>query len=103
MPKKDGMWLSSLSKAQRGYLVGDTEKMAKEMTKLTACQPELTDIEKYQLTQQVADFIRLTQDSSLIDYYQYLTQTKLAHIDYLTSQHYLQQNMLIIKKYYANS
>lgn len=103
MPKKDGMWLSSLSKAQRGYLVGDTEKMAKEMAKLTACKPELTDIEKYQLAQQVADFIRLTQDSSLIDYYQYLTQTKLAHIDYLTSQHYLQQNMLLLKKYYANS
>ncbi|QIM63371.1 adenylate cyclase [Pasteurellaceae bacterium Orientalotternb1] len=103
MPKKDGMWLSSLSKAQRGYLVGNKEKIAKEMAKLTACKAEFTDIEKYQLTQQVADFIRLTQDSSLIDYYQHLTQTTLENIDYLTTRHYLEQNILLIKKYYDNS
>ncbi len=31
MPKLDGMWLSSLSKAQRGYIVGRPERFKQEI------------------------------------------------------------------------
>lgn len=101
MPTKDGMWLSSLSKAQRGYWIGNTEKIAKECEKLTACiSTHLTPIEHYQLTQQFADFIRLTKDMRLIQYYQQLTQTTLNNIDELFSQDYLKQQLYLMQQFY---
>ncbi|WP_301098643.1 CYTH domain-containing protein, partial [Otariodibacter sp.] len=80
MPKVDGMWLSSLSKAQRGYWVGNPEKIAKELDKLTACKlQELSDLQKYQITQTMADFIRLTNDNLLIE--KYYSATSYQHSD----------------------
>lgn len=101
MPKTDGMWLSSLSKAQRGYLVGNTEKIAKEVAQLTACHhTTLTEIEHFQLTQQLADFIRLTEDTHLINYYQQLTGTTLTDINQLRCQLYFEQILDTLKSFY---
>lgn len=56
MPKADGMWLSGLSKAQRGYLVGQAVKFEQEIAK--ALQQE----NSYKLEQQLADFIRTAEE-----------------------------------------
>lgn len=67
LPKSDGMWLSSLSKAQRGYLVGRAEKIAKEIEKLTACEPDnQSERELYQYEQQIADLLRLQPDNTAL-------------------------------------
>lgn len=100
MPKKDGMWLSSLSKAQRGYLVGNSAKLAKEIEKLTACQTaNLTPVEAYQLAQQLADFIRLTNDKNLIQKYENLTKTIVSEKS-LSSVNYLNDNLTKMKQFY---
>lgn len=101
MPKADGMWLSSLSKAQRGYLIGNTEKIAKEVAKLTACHhTSLTEIEHFQLTQELADFIRLTQDTTLFTDYQQITGSKLETLNQLSSQSYFEQSIAKLKSFY---
>lgn len=91
MPKKDGMWLSSLSKAQRGYLVGRADKVAKEIEKLTACKPQNMDTaELYRYQQQVSDFLRLEPENyhlqaifSEISSLSYIPKTYLISADYL--------------------
>ncbi|MDG6794582.1 CYTH domain-containing protein [Glaesserella parasuis] len=68
LPKQDGMWFSSLSKAQRGYLVGQPDQIAKEIDKLTACDiAQLSEKARYQLEQQLVDFWRLTQSPKLAE------------------------------------
>ncbi|EMY46093.1 hypothetical protein OE7_06300 [Glaesserella parasuis gx033] len=68
LPKQDGMWFSSLSKAQRGYLVGQPEQIAKEIDKLTACDiAQLSEKARYQLEQQLVDFWRLMQSPKLAE------------------------------------
>lgn len=101
LPKQDGMWLSSLSKAQRGYLVGQSEKIAKEIAKLTACNIDnLSEIEQYQVEQQLADFIRLDrQNNTLIQQYKNRNNT-LVNKDVLThlqSKAYLIDNLSILR------
>ncbi|WP_314878662.1 CYTH domain-containing protein, partial [Haemophilus parahaemolyticus] len=59
MPKLDGMWLSSLSKAQRGYIVGRPERFKQEI--LQALQKE----KNYTLEQQLADYLRLYPDEAI--------------------------------------
>ncbi|OOH88973.1 adenylate cyclase [Pasteurellaceae bacterium 15-036681] len=103
MPKTNGMWLSSLSKAQRGYLVGKPQVIAKEIEKLTACNVEtLSEVDKYQLAQQVADFIRLEGNPKLVDLYQQLDPqfNSLQAMDYLVSSDYLINNIQHIKAFY---
>lgn len=104
LPKQDGMWLSSLSKAQRGYLVGQPEKIAKEIAKLTACNIDnLSGIEQYQFEQQLADFIRLDkQNSDLIHLYKHRNKI-LFDKDinaYLVSKSYLLNNLTKLKSLY---
>ncbi len=104
LPKQDGMWLSSLSKAQRGYLVGQPEKIAKEIAKLTACNIDnLSEIEQYQVEQQLADFIRLDkQNSDLIHLYKHRNKI-LFDKDinaYLVSKSYLLNNLTKLKSLY---
>lgn len=53
MPLQDGMWFSSLSKAQRGYLVGQAVKFEQEIAKA------MTAENSYTLEQQLADYIRI--------------------------------------------
>lgn len=102
MPKKSGMWLSSLSKAQRGYFIGNNEKIANEIAILTACDNNtpLTEIAQFQLSQYIADFIRLTQDNRLIARYQQLTATTLKNSDELIQPAYLTQSLHKMKSFY---
>ncbi|MGX2967832.1 CYTH domain-containing protein [Ursidibacter sp. B-7004-1] len=94
MPRKNGMWFSSLSKAQRGYLVGYPEKIDKEIDKLTAYSVENhTEIEKYQFAQQLADFIRLTHTDSLLSKYQQVTGEEILSVDYFISRDYLEKSI----------
>lgn len=96
MPKKDGMWLSSLSKAQRGYLVGRADKVAKEIEKLTACKwQELHSYERYRYRQQVADFLRLSPENlQLKSIISQLENTAITNIsDYLVSSIYLSEQL----------
>lgn len=58
MPKADGMWLSGLSKAQRGYLVGQAVKFEQEIAKA------LLQENSYKLEQQLADFIRNAEEKA---------------------------------------
>lgn len=102
MPKQDGMWLSSLSKAQRGYLVGNQVKITQEIAKLienvTACNFEkLTPMEQYQYIQQIADFIRLTQNSSLIDLYTQWVEIDIDLFDDLFSKNTLLKQIQLMK------
>lgn len=52
MPKADGMWFSGLSKAQRGYLIGQADKFEREITTAIA------EKQGYELEQLLADYIR---------------------------------------------
>lgn len=98
MPKVDGIWLSSLSKAERGYLLGNSAELAKKVAKLTACQTEhLTPLAHFQLTQQLADLIRFTKDERLIQQYEQLTHTPLHHIDRLSRAEYLAENLALLR------
>ncbi|MCK3655898.1 adenylate cyclase [Pasteurellaceae bacterium Macca] len=96
MPKADGMWLSSLSKAQRGYLVGNPQKQAVEIEPFfaQATQP-LTPLARYQLEQNLADFIRIGQGETLIPLYLALNPEQKSDnlLNYLTSQAYLDKNI----------
>ena len=65
MPKLDGMWLSSLSKAQRGYIVGRPERFKQEI--LQAVKKE----KNYTLEQQLADYLRLYPDEEIYQIYRY--------------------------------
>ena len=103
MPRKNGMWFSSFSKAQRGYLVGYPEKIAKEIDKLTAYSVENhTEIEKYQLSQQLADFIRLTGEDKLLSNYQQVTGEDILSVDYFMSATYLNKNISTLIKMVTN-
>ncbi|QGM80371.1 inorganic triphosphatase [Otariodibacter oris] len=108
MPKVDGMWLSSLSKAQRGYWVGNAEKIAKELDKLTACKLEdLSDLQKYQITQTIADFIRLTDNNILTE--KYYSVTNYQHSDIknikneIDSADYLSHQITLLQKFYLTT
>lgn len=57
MPKADGMWLSGLSKAQRGYLVGQAVKFEQQIAKA------LKEPNSPQLAQRLADFIRTADEN----------------------------------------
>ena len=104
MPKAHGMWLSSLSKAQRGYLVGKPEAIEHEINKLCEIDiTELTPLDRYQIAQQLADFIRLQPNESLMTKYRRLESeapTDLTH--YLTSADYLTQNIQQLKQFYLH-
>ena len=106
MPKADGMWLSSLSKAQRGYLVGYPEKIAKECEKLTACHlAALSEKDKYQYEQQLADFIRLDEENrypKLVELYTQIAESPVQkHLRaYLMSADYLNHHLKILERDY---
>lgn len=99
MPKQDGMWLSSLSKAQRGYLVGNPADIAKTIEKLTACsEAPGTLADHYQREQQIVDFIRLTGDARLIACYQRLNPSvSVESIHYFYSADYLTQSLAALR------
>lgn len=60
LPALDGIWFSSLSKAERGYLVGCEEKITQKIAELLCCDWQTFEGSKrYQFSQRVADFLRL--------------------------------------------
>lgn len=92
LPKQDGMWFSSLSKAQRGYLVGQPEQIAKEIDKLTACDiAQLSEKARYQLEQQLVDFWRLMQSPKLAE--KLATLYPQQAMEYFTGWEYFKRNL----------
>ncbi|MDE3984116.1 CYTH domain-containing protein [Glaesserella parasuis] len=92
LPKQDGMWFSSLSKAQRGYLVGQPEQIAKEIDKLTACDiAQLSEKARYQLEQQLVDFWRLIQSPKLAE--KLATLYPQQAMEYFTGREYFKRNL----------
>nr|WP_314740409.1 CYTH domain-containing protein [uncultured Haemophilus sp.] len=96
MPKFDRMWLSSLSKAQRGYLVGKPERFKAEILQAVENLPN------YTLEQQFADYLRLSQDEEIytLFYQKFPDFPKFALNDlqeYLKSEVYLVKNLEILK------
>lgn len=97
MPKADGMWLSSLSKAQRGYLVGQAAKFEQEIA--NAMQQE----NSYKLEQQLADFIRIAEEkASVLERFNQCVNQKLETWEdskaFVKSQDYLMANLAILKR-----
>ncbi|MDQ6575623.1 MAG: CYTH domain-containing protein [Haemophilus parahaemolyticus] len=97
MPKLDGMWLSSLSKAQRGYIVGRPERFKQEI--LQALQKE----KNYTLEQQLADYLRLYPDEAIyqifVSEFSEFKQYKVLELqEYLKMRNYLDKNISILKE-----
>ena len=95
MPKLDGMWLSSLSKAQRGYIVGRPERFKQEI--LQAVKKE----KNYTLEQQLADYLRLYPDEEIYQFFVRefygVNQYKMEELQkYLKSKIYLCKNIEIL-------
>ena len=97
MPKLDGMWLSSLSKAQRGYIVGRPERFKQEI--LQVLQKE----KNYTLEQQLADYLRLYADEEIyqifVSEFSEFKQYKVLELqEYLKMRNYLDKNISILKE-----
>ena len=97
MPKLDGMWLSSLSKAQRGYIVGRPERFKQEI--LQVLQKE----KNYTLEQQLADYLRLYADEEIYQIFVHefskFKQYKVVELqEYLKMRNYLDKNISILKE-----
>ena len=97
MPKLDGMWLSSLSKAQRGYIVGRPKRFKQEI--LQALQKE----KNYTLEQQLADYLRLYPDEAIyqifVSEFSEFKQYKVLELqEYLKMRNYLDKNISILKE-----
>ncbi|EER46545.1 hypothetical protein AM305_11695 [Actinobacillus minor NM305] len=82
MPKRDGMWLSSLSKAQRGYLVGHTERFRAEV------EQALSKEKGYILEQKLADYLREVHDPQMVEQF-FQVFPLFPHRDKETLQYYL--------------
>lgn len=82
MPKQDGMWLSSLSKAQRGYLVGHTERFREEI------EQALSKEKGYILEQKFADYLREVDDPQMVEQF-FQVFPLFRHREKETLQHYL--------------
>ncbi|MDH2925487.1 CYTH domain-containing protein [Nicoletella semolina] len=106
MPVRQGMWFSSLSKAKRGYLLMDSQAIAENIEKLTARADNSTSLsilEIYQLSQNIADMLRM------VKYNDHLAQmffklnpslkfTPQALFHYLFSEEYFLKNIHFIKQ-----
>lgn len=97
MPKLNGMWLSSLSKAQRGYIVGRPERFKQEI--LQALQKE----KNYTLEQQLADYLRLYPDEEIyqifVSEFSEFKRYKVVELqEYLKMRNYLDKNINTLKE-----
>lgn len=97
-PKCDEMWLSSLSKAQRGYLVGRDEHYQAEMKKLI--QNNRNQINEYAIQQQIVDYVRFGKEESEI--FEALNIENKSNwqsaVEYLKSKDYLVQQIDVLKR-----
>lgn len=102
MPKKEGMWLSSLSKAQRGYLIGKSEEIAKKIKNLTACQTQhQSEKAQYQQEQQIIDIFRLIpHHHALKQYIHHIISCPEENIlSYIYSEEYFTKNLIKLQQY----
>lgn len=95
IPKLNGMWLSSLSKAQRGYIVGRPEHFKQEI--LQALQKE----KNYTLEQQLADYLRLYPDEEIyqifVREFPEFNKNEIIKLQgYLKSKEYLERNINLL-------
>lgn len=101
LPNQDGVWFSSLSKAQRGYLVGRAEKYQIEIEK------NIQHHHGFQLEQELADYIRTTHTrGEILKIFQQFhpqlsNQTETDIVTFLTSNHYFRQTLQTITNLYA--
>ncbi|WGE90128.1 inorganic triphosphatase [Actinobacillus arthritidis] len=91
MPVRDGMWFSSLSKAQRGYLIGQAVKLEQEIAK--AIQTKAG----YELEQILADYIRTMPENKpvLATFNECFLSEK--HHNWLELQNHLKSQSYLIK------
>lgn len=98
LPKADGMWLSSLSKAQRGYMIGQADKFEQKIANAM-----LKD-DSYQLEQLLADFIRVSDENlNVLERFnqcshQQLSSWKQAKA-FVKSQEYLTANLATLRAF----
>ncbi|WGE32616.1 CYTH domain-containing protein [Actinobacillus genomosp. 2] len=101
MPVRDGMWFSSLSKAQRGYLIGQTVKFEQEIAK--AIQTK----EGYELEQILADYIRtMPENKPVLSTFNECFLSEKHHNwlelqNHLKSQSYLIKNIAYLQGLYS--
>ncbi|HDL5698760.1 TPA: CYTH domain-containing protein [Mannheimia haemolytica] len=96
MPKADGMWLSNLSKAQRGYLLGQAVKFEQKIA--TAMVGENSE----KLAQLLADFIRIgNEKSEVLARFNQCTQQQFSNWQqakaFVKSKDYLLHNLTNLK------
>ncbi|MDE8033629.1 CYTH domain-containing protein [Actinobacillus equuli subsp. equuli] len=102
MPRKDGMWFSNLSKAQRGYLVGQAVKFKQQISKVIESSSGEV------LLQQLADYIRtVEQDLEILGNFNQLSGLQLNSWtdaqQYLTSKTYFEENLAKIEQRLAKN
>lgn len=102
MPRKDGMWFSNLSKAQRGYLVGQAVKFKQQISKVIESSSGEV------LLQQLADYIRtVEQDLEVLGNFNQLSGLQLNSWteaqQYLTSKTYFEENLAKIEQRLAKN
>lgn len=102
MPTQDGMWLSSLSKAQRGYWVGKTALLAESLFFSPPCHgTHCSYQQQYQALQQLADAIRLSGKTEWITRYNQLSSTPITAISELFSAAYLRDQLVQLQRCFA--
>ncbi|WP_150539158.1 inorganic triphosphatase [Actinobacillus vicugnae] len=97
IPVENGMWFSNLSKAQRGYLVGQAVKFKQQITEL------LANSSGEALLQQLADYIRSAEpDAELLARFNQLSGLALSDWEsaqnYLISKAYFEANLAKIEQ-----
>ncbi|EFL78490.1 CYTH domain-containing protein [Actinobacillus pleuropneumoniae] len=102
IPRQDGMWFSNLSKAQRGYLVGQAVKFKQQISKA------IESSSGEALLQQLADYIRtVEQDLEVLDCFNQLAGLQLNSWteakQYLTSKAYFEENLAKIEQRLAKN
>ena len=92
MPKRNGMWFSSLSKAQRGYRLGQAVKFQQEIAKAMRTETG------YALEQRLADYIRTgEEDPEVLACFNAFNETHFTNRrqaeEYVKSAEYLSRNI----------
>lgn len=102
LPKLDEMYFSALSKAERGYFIGREDKIAKKVENITACISkkviiEMSELEKYQFEQNLADVIRILSQQNKVLSEQFMALNNLSDLSWLALQDYLKSYAYLMK------
>ncbi len=102
MPKYDGMWLSNLSKAQRGYFTAQPERFKSELNQILS-----ENRSSYFLEQQFTDYLRSFNDQQMAEiFYTQFPQFRQIEMSelaaYLKSKVYFTENLMRLKQMLAD-